>query len=199
VHRRGEWRGERPAEQRPGIAILAEHNKPDLLAAALAGVAKLPDDVMAFIDEEASGNGRVWKLAGQLGIRDRVDVVPSLEGNRELALRCDVLAAPGPTGRHRSVVLDAMAAGVAVVGIRDPLIEALNTPDFAWLLDEDEPDAWADAFREALGYTESARDRRIAAKSFVDEQRRPFAHIGGLLDVYTALTAPETIRFAQAR
>jgi len=198
VHRRGEWRERRSERTRPAIAVLAEFGKPDLLRGVLAGLAELSGEPMIFVDEEASADGRMWKLAGELGIRDRVDVAPSLEAHRELTLQCDVLVAPGPTGRHRSVVLDAMAAGVAVVGRRDPLVEALHRSGVAWLLEGDEPASWASALREALEGGEAARDKVATAKRFVDEERRPSQHIEGLLTVYRSLANPQAIRFQTA-
>jgi glycosyltransferase involved in cell wall biosynthesis len=177
------------------VCVLGEARHPGFVAPALEGLARVGIEAFVFIDEEADAKGSVWTLADKLGLRERIDLVPSLEENRELALRCDALLVPGPANRHRSVVLDAMAAGVAVAASRDPYVHVLNTPGLAWLVEGTAPEDWADQITGAIT-PGSGRDRRLAdARRFVDEERSPSRHIESLQGIYQGVCDPDPIAF----
>lgn len=196
VHRRGEHSPLRGGGDQPvSVCVLGEARQPAFVAPALEGLAAISRPMLVFVDEEADARGAVWRQAERLGIRERIDLAPSLEENRELALRCDALLLPGPTHRHRSLVLDAMAAGVAVAATRDPLVHVLNDPELAWLVPDDSPAVWPQALRSALVESPERATRLAAARGFVDDQRSPSRHIQSLLEVYESVSEPATISF----
>ena len=166
---------------------------------ALADIAHLTP-LHLFIDEAAAAGsrGRLWNTLENLGLSSSADIVPNLEENRELTLRCDILALPGPAARARSIVLDAMAARLAVVADPDHLVEPLARSDLYRPAAPRDIDAWRQALQNAIEADPAADPRREAAARYADEQRRPSAHITALLSTYNALTAPKALAFKQA-
>jgi len=166
---------------------------------ALADIAQ-QRSIHLFIDEAAAAGsrGRLWNTLENLGLSASADIVPNLEENRELTLRCDILALPGPAARARSIVLDAMAARLAVVADPDPLVEPLARSDLYRPAAPRDIDAWRHALLNALDTDPATDPRREAAARYADEQRRPSAHITALLNIYNDLTAPKALAFKKA-
>lgn len=149
-------------------------------------------DAMIFVDAAAiDAQPELWGAADRLGLLGRLSVLDTLEAHRDLILKVDVLALPDPAGEHRSIMLDAMAQGVAVLTNPDPLIQ--DAIDARTCLHVTSPAAWKDALVRAVNPSERARLAQ-SARAYIAEQRLAHQHVRRVLDAYTAL-APEPIAF----
>lgn len=166
--------------------------------AAIEGLGELMKDhdhVMVFVDAVGARRANIWPLAERMGILERLTLIPDFEGRRELALRGDVLVIPEKHGEHRSILLDAMAAGMAVVSAADPMVSALTDGRTAKLVQSCEPAQWAAAVGQLLDDTESARAMGASAHAYVKQEHRVSAHVASVLDAYEWMTSKEAIPF----
>lgn len=181
------------------------------LVRGLATVARQRDDVMVFMDAGACERAGLWGEIRRLGLVPRVSLIEDLEGRRDLVLAGDVLVVPEGGGEQRSVVLDAMGAGVAVVAAEDPLNAALQdgitsvcvAPEVAgqggWSGPRLTGAPWARAVGELIGAPERAREIARGGWRYVRDQRRASDHVRAVIEVYQSLApAVEARRAAMA-
>ncbi|MDX2017659.1 MAG: glycosyltransferase [Planctomycetota bacterium] len=181
------------------------------LVRGLATVARQRDDVMIFMDANACERAGLWSEIRRLGLVPRVSLIEDLEGRRDLVLAGDVLVVPEGGGEQRSVVLDAMGAGVAVVAAEDPLNAALQdgltcvcvAPEVSapggWSGPRLTGAPWARAVGELIVAPERAREIARGGWRYVREQRRASDHIRAVTEVYQSLApAVEAGRAARA-
>ncbi len=194
------WGGAVEDVERPvSVCVLGEDGAPAFVDPVLRGLASVESPFLAFLDEASvrGAHGRLWRTVESLGLSERVDVSPGLEANRDVTLRCDVLVVPGPTGRHRSLVLEAMAGSMCVVASPDGLIECLSRDGLFYSAGSGDEAGYAAAIESACrDVIEGAEGGvRGAARTYADEERRPWAHISGLMELYGELVGPEAIAF----
>jgi len=193
VHLPTEWNPPN-AERTPTVAVICREKVDQSVAIALLTALADPRlvEAMIFIDSAAiDAQPELWRAADRLGLLDRLSVLDTLEAHRELILKVDALALPDPAGEHRSIMLDAMAQGVAVVTSSDSLIE--DAIDTTTCLLVDSPAGWRDALLKALHPAERAHLGH-SARGYISEKRLAHQHVRRVLDAYTAL-APEPIAF----
>lgn len=165
-------------------------------AAAIEGLARAIQDkpeVMVFIDAAAARAAEVWPLVRRLGLESRITLAPDMEALRRLTLTGDVLILPEARGEHRSLVLDAMAAGLAVVAAADPMVSHLADRRTSRLVAGADVPLWADTLREVFDDTQATRSMAASARQFVSEQHRVGNHVGLVLDAYEWLTSRDSI------
>ncbi|MCC6321722.1 MAG: glycosyltransferase [Phycisphaerales bacterium] len=195
-------------EQAPALALLAECSHLPILESALKGIADavnaegsdgLLKDLMVFVDADRVRSPRLWQAARKHGLLDRLSIVPRAEARREPILHLDALLVPEPTGRFRSIVLDAMARGIPVIASNDPSISVLSDPSIARLVTPATPAAWSAAVREMLPGTDARQRLVAAAREFVRGHRTASAHVAAVLRAYEAAharrnAAPSVVR-----
>ncbi len=161
----------------------------------LARAARERDDVIVFLDEAAvASDHAVWRHAEDLGLASIMSVVPSVESRRDPILRSDVLVQPENRGEQRSIVLEAMAAGVAVVAPQDPMVESISG-ERAMVVGEPTVAAWERAFRTVLGDGSLRRTLCAAAREYALKTRLVHQQIEATLGAYESLTADEPLSF----
>lgn len=155
--------------------------------AALEGVglavAERPDAVI-FMDAVAARRSRAWPLAKRLGLLGRLSLIDDIELRRDIALRADILIQPEAVGEQRSVLLDAMAAGMIVVAAADPGVSWLVDDQTAWLVNEHTPRVWAQAIGRALGDPAACRALTSRAMARVAQEHRATTHVSSVLGAY---------------
>ena len=133
---------------------------------------------------------RLVELARALAISDRVEFagqVPPHEVAGHLA-ESEVFVLPSLSEGRPNVLLEAMAAGVAVVateidGVRETVADGVE----AWLVPPGDPDALANALGDALARPEERLQRAKAARRRIDAQGWTWsAAARAYADVFTA-------------
>ncbi len=170
-------------------------------AAALAGLAAPGPQaqLMAFADAAAITRADAWPVVNRLGLTDRFTLAPDIEARRDLTLACDLLLVPEARGEHRTLVLDAMAAGILVIAASDPWVGWFIEGRTARLVDRPQPDRWASVLSSVLADIPAARALAASAREHVRQQQRASAHVASVVDAYEWLTAGDTLPFGGAR
>lgn len=181
------------------VAILASgRDGPGLRQAidALAMVAREAPTLLAFVDSAVARAQPVWRWAtsgagvsaggagGSVapGLGDRLSVIADLEGRRELVLQADVLLVPEALGEHRSLVLDAMAAGMLVVARPDPMVDWLGDAGLCRLVPAAGAGPLAAALLELVRDAGLAAEVRERARAYVERRRPASGQVRALLE-----------------
>lgn len=165
----------------------------------LAAAAREYPDLMIFMDPLPSRATPIARMARDLGLRRHLSMIEGLENRRDLLLQGDLLIQPESGGEQRSIVLDAMATGLAVVAAEDPLISTLIDGVTARLVRRNDPGGWGAALKGILEDPEQTRRLVGSARQWVRQHRRASDHVRAVLDAYAWMTSKGSIPFpAQA-
>lgn len=196
----------------PAIALVADGVEPRMLQAIMEGISRLtpgprttyagddaskataqvspPLPCMLFVGAEDRAAASVWRLARKLRILDRTTLVPDMEGHRDPTLAMDILVVPGGTGVQRTFVLDAMAAGLAIVSGGDTLIPYLNDSNIlAKVANPSDAGAWAETISSLIADPQRARSLGAASRAWVREHRAASGYVSVVLKAYDTLAA----------
>jgi hypothetical protein len=165
---------------------------------ALAACSKSVPDLMIFVDAHAAERSGIWAHVSRLGLRERLTLAPDLEARRELTLAGDVLVLPEAHGVHRSLTLDAMAAGLLVIAAADPLVSLLVEGRTARLVERTSPEAWTAVLRRAFEDRAESVSLASAARDHVKQSCRASSHVAAVMGSYEWMLAGETIPFGTA-
>lgn len=144
--------------------------------------------LMLFCDAEAARRAGVFHRAKKLNILHQISLIAELEGRRDLLLAGDLLLQPESRGEQRSVTLDAMAHGMAVVAAGDPKVSYLIDGTSAKLVTLHSAEGWATAIRHMLDQPVLADALCATALSYVRQHHRVYDQVRAVLDAYSTLT-----------
>ena len=201
VHCPSESRSILAPERAPAVVVSGAGSDRAALGAAVEGLARVAaghDDLMVFCDAHAARRADIWPLVRKLGLESRFSLTPLLEGRRELALRADLLVIPEALGEFRSLTIDAMASGLAVVSAEDPVLGYLQDGRTAHLIAQADPSTWAQAIASLLDDPARARALGASAREFVRTEHRVSVHIATVIDAYEWMTAGDAMRIREA-
>ncbi|MGP1273045.1 MAG: hypothetical protein ACTS22_06910 [Phycisphaerales bacterium] len=163
---------------------------------ALRGIAQVAgrhEPGAIFVDADGATAAAIGPLIGQLGLSPLVSRVPDFEARRHLVVQADILVWPERLGEIRSVVIDALAAHMAVVALEDPDVPALASPARTALVSGDAED-WAHAI-ETLVVDPAARSQLgDAAHAYASEHHRATTHVSGVVDAYEWCVGSDALR-----
>ncbi|MEO1130303.1 MAG: glycosyltransferase [Planctomycetota bacterium] len=163
---------------------------------ALAALINEGADLMIFLDAAAvEKHHSVWRHAERAGLLSRLSVIPDMESRRALLLETDVLLLPDAQGEVRSVILDAMAAGIVVVAGADPFVEVTATPNIALLIDQPAADAWKSQLTRVVNDHAFLAQVGRDAREQVHRNRPAHRHVEAILSGYRLLTEQQPIAF----
>lgn len=174
------------------------------LVRSLGVVRAAGHEFTAFLDARAAQRAGVWAVAHETGLLDCISLIEELEGRRDLLLHGDILIHPDASGEQRTIVLEAMASGLAVVASEDPAVEILRERETAILVrtSKSKPaptgtlqDRWAEAITRVLAKPAEATALARAARQFVRTDRQASAQVRGVLECYAALSPTDSIPF----
>ncbi len=199
-HRISAWGVHVPAEERPGaqdgcigISVLASGADAAALPPMLAGLARAGSgrqDVMTFLDAAAlRRRPELWKRIVALDLSSRLSVISETEARRQLVLRADALACPDRIGEHRSLMLEAMAAGMTLLCRPDPLVDATQRRGAALIVDRHDEDGWEQAFRGVIDAADHGRAIGMAARGYIQSSRLAHGQVKAALDAYSAMVS----------
>lgn len=185
------------------ISLCASGREPQALmdlCAALARVKVSGAEPMLFLDASAvEAAPLVWKHAGALGLLPRLTLVPRMESRRDLVLRTDAMIVVDCQGEHKSLVLEAMAAGMTLISRADRLVEVASEPSCAMLVDEPSEIGWSRAVSWLLSKPEEARAFGRAAREHVSRGRLAHLQVRAALDAYALFLKDQPIPIREAQ
>ena len=172
--------------------VLAAGHDPGAVSDALEGLAlasRKHEDLMVFLDAGAvSHSHAVWSRLRALGALERVSLLPQLEARRDPALAADLFIRPESPGEHRSVLLDALAAGMCVVTTEDPVVEALQHDQTCLTCTDPSALGWESAVLQALDEPQRARSLGARAQQWIAHHQPVSGQASALIDAYEDLT-----------
>ena len=186
-----------PVDQPIAISVVCSGAEPRAVYPLLEAFAALGDEgerAMLFIDASATKRDHnLWSRAEALGILDKVTFVADMESRRDIVLETDALAIPEQMGELRTILLDAMAAGMLIISRRDPLIEATASEGVAMLVDAPTKEAWHAALRSVLEDPTHLHTFGARARERVREDRPVHKHLAAVISAYNRAVTPKPI------
>lgn len=205
VHIPEDERSVLPPDLAASIVVVGSGRDARALITAMEGIAKaIPssNDARVCIDADAARRARLWPVLERLGLTERCSLIEGIESRRDLALMSDVLLVPEALGEHRTIILDAMGAGMAVVAAPDRCVSWLIDGTTAKLVRNPHgsgahapsptADDWDAAISQILLNPEAGRALGHSAREYVREHRRASAHVAAVMAAYASLTGAET-------
>ncbi len=186
----------------PSIVLIASGRDNAAVSAAFLGacaVLREHEEVMLFVDADAARRSPIWKLARQEDLVNRVSIIDSVEERRDLVIRCDILLYPEARGEQRSVLFDAMGAGMAVVAVDDPMVPSLVPDVTARVLTDPPAEQWASEIDRLITHPDIARDLGRSARDRIRNEFRSTTHVRSVLDAYEWLLSSKPIPLASVR
>ncbi len=159
---------------------------------ALAQIASRREDFVVLANAEAASVAGVGGLVRSLGLSPLFSRVPKLESDRQVVLLADIMVCPDAEGEHRSIVFDAMAAGMAIVAAEDSDIPALCDPKVVRVASGDVSE-WTSAIEDLIENAGLRRELGQRAMAYVAEHHRPSRYVAGLVDAYGWMLGNDSI------
>lgn len=151
------------------------------------GAAAPENGPMIFLDARAvEGCPTAWRQARSTGLLSRLTLLPDMESRRQLVLRSDVLVVPDSLGEHRTLTLEAMAAGMVVVARADRLVEATADAGRAVVVEEPSEAGWKRALDTVMSDAALTRAVAAAGRGYIEQHRLAHQQVRATLEAYTA-------------
>lgn len=184
-----------PEGKSPAAVVIGSGQDRAACVAALTGLAQvIPTrrDLMVFIDARMVRRADLWPVAKKLGLLPSLSLIQDIEARRDLLTQADLLILPEARGEHHSVVLEAMAAPMAVVAADDS-IGALIHERTALIVPRPDASVWSDTIRGLLSDRVRANALANSAREYVRQERTVFRQVRSVIDLYQWMTSPSSI------
>jgi len=193
---------------RSGVDKIAEHTRSIMLVGnardvkafttAFVGLVEATQyerSALIFCDAIAATRAGLWTIAKKMGALERLTLIDTLETRRDLLLQGDLLVHPDSHGEQRSIVLEAMAAGMVVVAAKDRFFSTLIDGKTALIVDRSDPAAWKAAISAALTNSSLATSISAQAATHMRAHRPASAHVRKVLANYEWIAGRSSIPF----
>lgn len=148
-------------------------------------------DVMLIADAGVVRRLRLWKRVVAAGAERFVTLHPGIEHARDAVLRSDIIVHPEACGERRSILLDAMAFGSAVVAAADKRVPWLVDGQTVRTVEQTGGAGWYTAVSRVLDDEAGTAAMAASARSFVKDRHRVSSYIAAVIDGYEwASTGP---------
>lgn len=138
------------------------------LIRALAAPSLKGTDIVAVLAGDGADRAELERLAATLGLADRVRFLGARTDVPELMAACDVFVMPSDSEGLPFALLEAMAAGLPVVGTAVGKIPSLlENGRYGLVVPPRNPEALAEAIAQTLRHFPDSRERGVRAQAFV--------------------------------
>lgn len=185
-----------------GMAIVGGAHDLGAWEAALQGLARVirvAPQIQALIQLQGPRAHEVWRVASRLDVLGHLSAHRDIRQYRDLITRCDLLVLPEASGAAGSLILDAMAAGMAILARADPWQEVLQPEETAVVIDGPDPGQWAAALRRGVEEPESLRAIGKRAHGLVASDYRSADQVQGLLRTFDRILSGDVYAFDGSR
>ncbi|MHC4079837.1 MAG: glycosyltransferase family 4 protein [Planctomycetota bacterium] len=167
----------------------------------LTGLSRLTKEfpqIQACLELRGPNQHEIWRQARRLDLLGHISTIDDAALHRALLTGCDVLVVPERLGQVRSLILAAMALGMPVMANDDPYLDMLMADQTAIIVEQDDPDQWADNLRRLLTDPDLAPRIGGAARAWVAEHHRPDDHVESLEAAFQQVLSGGAHTFADA-
>jgi hypothetical protein len=176
------------------IVLMSSGRQKNICIAAFEGLADAIVDhpsAMIFANVEAVERAGLWARVLDRDLRDRFTIIDRSEDRRDLLLRCDLMVYPDTLHEERTLLLDAMGIGMAIIAGNDSHIAPIQDSSGTILVDRPSRNAWAQKLSACLADHETTRRAGLESRAYVTKNRRIANYITSIIDAYQAIT-PDT-------
>ncbi len=190
---------ERPSlDDQPLCVAVSGNGSPDedydALLSALRDIADDYPQSQYFLDGQGTNQHDLWQMIKRYELQPNVNLVPPKLEHSEILMGTHMLLQPQALGRCRSLSLQAMAHGLAVLAQADPWMDHLIDDKTAWLVHGPDPSQWQNLIRRVIEQPERSDQLGQRARRWVGEHRLASGQIAATLDLYQRMTG-ETLKF----
>ncbi len=172
------------------LVLVSTGRQNDLGVAAFEGIADAiaqREDVMVFANQEVVERAALWSRVHARKLENRFTVIDRSEDRRDLLLRCDVMVYPDTLHEERTLLLDAMGAGLVLIASGDEMIQPLSEESGVIIVDRPVREEFAQRVRSVIESREYAAEVAQRTRDTVRSMRRSALHIEALSDAYNDL------------
>jgi len=177
------------------IVLMSSGRQKEQCIAAFDGIAdsieRFPD-TMIFANLEVVERAGLWARVLDRELENRFTIIDRSEDRRDLLLRCDMMVYPDTLHEERTLLLDAMGTGIAIVAGNDQYIAPIHDSPGVCVVERPGRSDWADRLTRCLSDIESTRKGGLEAREYVVKNRRVAQYITSILDAYQGLVHVET-------
>ena len=181
-------------EKNISIVLMSSGRQKDQCIAAFEGIAdaiESHEDVMVFANLEVVERASLWAKVQERKLEDRFTIIDRSEDRRDLLLRCDIMIYPDTLHEERTLLLDVMGTGMAIIAGNDEYITPIQDSPGISIVDRPSRSAWAEKLKVCLGDRDAARQSGIDSREYVSKHRRTGMYITAILDGYRSLCSDE--------
>lgn len=95
-----------------------------------------------FFESRSADQHGLWRAGARAGLLQHMSLVPPQIPREQFLLHADALLQPQAAGRSSVMTLLAMASGVPVIALADPVLDYLIDGQTAWVVDQAEEHRW---------------------------------------------------------
>jgi glycosyltransferase involved in cell wall biosynthesis len=182
-----------------GLAVIGRCSDVPAYRALLTALADLVDrmpQIRVFMELAGPNEHDIWRCVRKLDLLPHVSSITDAMQHRALLLRCDLLITPERAGTPRSLILEAMAHGLAIIAVSDPHLDSLSHGHNALLIGESTPESWGHCLNSLLNDPEQARILGGKGRTYAAEHFPSSAHVASLLEALNRIVHGGAYEFA---
>lgn len=149
------------------------------------------EDVMVFANPQLVHRAGLWERVKEERLDSRFTIIDKSEDRRDLLLRCDLMVYPDTLHEERTLLLDAMGAGMAIIASGDEKILPIRDDSGVMVVQRPNRSDWGELIRDCIEHPDRARQAGLAARGYVTRNRRSAMHIEAIKDAYNAICGIE--------
>lgn len=187
------------ASEQISVAIIGSGRDVAAYRALLAGLARIVGDfpqLQICMELRGPHEHDIWRHAQRLDLLGHISAIRDAAPHAALIAGCDILIIPERYGEIRSIVLEAMARGVAIIASEDPAFDALVSEETATIVGEPSAVQWATELRRLFVEPERARAFGAAGRDLVMVRHRVQDQIAALVATFRKVLSGDTMAFA---
>ena len=168
------------------------------MLSALARIAVEYPQLRGFVVTGGWRDHDVWRAVKRARLGSRLSMLSDSPGQRPLFTQCDLMVIAEDLGEIRSLVLDAMAAGVPVVAAANPMLDMLEADQTARIVDPSVDTGWQQAIFDLLSRPNEARALGLAGRDCVMARHDAAEQAQKLLQTFEQVCRAGAIPFAES-
>lgn len=178
------------------IVLMSSGRQKDQCVAAFEGIADAieshdNDNIMVFANLEVVERASLWAKVQERKLEDRFTIIDRSEDRRDLLLRCDIMVYPDTLHEERTLLLDVMGTGMAIIAGNDEFITPIQESPGISIVDRPSRSAWAEKLSACLADPVGARRSGLESREYITKHRRAGMYITSVLDAYRVVSDEE--------
>lgn len=155
--------------------------------AALRRYVQTRPQAQFFLEARSSDQHGLWKAARRLDLLTHVNLVPPQVSRHRVLLQTDAVIQPQASGRSRSFTLNAMAQGIPVIALADPVLDYLIDKQTAWVVEAPEQHRWTARLEQLDADPRGVQSLTAAARQWCSKRHLVSHRVAQVLKVYHQL------------